>query len=140
MKHLYSKFIALLLMLAVAPMLQAQVDKNQAPKDEDPVYVYVEEQPSFPGGDDAMYAFLAKHIEYPHKALENGITGTVYASFIVQRDGTISDITIRRDIGAGCGAEVVRVIKMMPRWNPGRQKGKPVRCQFILPVKFNLSD
>jgi len=140
MKQFYFKFTSLLLMLVVAPMMQAQVDENQAPKGESEVFVIVEEAPSYPGGEEAMYAFLGKHMEYPRKARENGITGSVYVTFIVEKDGSISNISIKRDIGAGCGAEVVRVIKMMPRWKPGRQKGNPVRCQFTLPVKFNLSN
>jgi hypothetical protein len=72
--------------------------------------------------------------------LENNITGKVYVSFVVETDGSISNPRILRDIGGGCGKEAVRVVKMMPKWTPGKQDGKPVRVQFNLPVAFNIME
>lgn len=100
----------------------------------------VEEEASYPGGYEALMEFLAKNIQYPDKAKKMGVKGRVFATFIVETDGSISDIKIIRDIGYGCGEEVVRVIKLMPKWKPAKQKGKPVRLQFNLPVTFSLNN
>ena len=105
----------------------------------DEIITIVEVSPSYIGGEAAMNKFLAKNLTYPKEALEKNIQGTVYVSFIVEADGSITNTVIKRDIGAGCGEEAVRVIKMMPKWIPGKQRGKTVRTQFILPVSFKLS-
>ena len=107
-------------------------------EEEDPIFLVVETDPQFPGGEKAMQKFLADNIVYPQEAKDNKIEGKVFVSFIVEKDGTISNIKILRDIGGGCGAEVVRVINMMPKWKPGMQKGKPVRVHYNLPVNFSL--
>ena len=85
-----------------------------------------------------MMKFLADNIVYPQQAKDNKIEGRVFVSFVVEKDGSISNIKVLRDIGGGCGAEVVRVVKLMPKWKPGTQKGKPVRVQFNLPVQFTM--
>ncbi len=103
------------------------------------VFTLVEEEPSFIGGSVAMGQFLVKNIQYPAEALEKNVQGTVYVSFIVEPDGTISNPILKRDIGYGCGEEAIRVIKMMPKWKPGKQKGKAVKTQMMLPVSFKLS-
>lgn len=105
---------------------------------EEIVWVAVEEDPEFPGGLDALSQYLADNIQYPALARENGITGKVFVTFVVEKDGRVGQIKILRDIGGGCGAEAVRVVKAMPKWKPGKQSGKPVRTQFNLPVSFNL--
>ena len=105
----------------------------------EPVLI-VPEMPSFPGGDLAMKAYLVKHLKYPAEARELNIQGTVYLSFIVEMDGSISDITILRPIGGGCEEEAVRVVKSMPNWNPGKQNNRAVRVRLSLPVKFVLHD
>ncbi|MCR4829701.1 MAG: energy transducer TonB [Bacteroidales bacterium] len=102
------------------------------------VYTTVEQNPEFPGGEEALYKYLANNIVYPQKARENGITGTVLISFVVEKDGSITLPTIMRNVDGGCGAEALRVVKGMPKWKPGRQGGRPVRTQFILPVSFTL--
>ena len=106
---------------------------------EGPALTIVEQMPIFSGGEEAMYNWLAENIKYPQVAKETGITGTVIVSFIVERDGSISNITIRKDIGGGCGEEAVRVVKLMPKWKPGKQKGAPVRVQYNLPIRFSLN-
>ena len=98
----------------------------------------VEEGPSFPGGMDSLYAWLANNLQYPKIAREHSIEGKVYVTFVVERDGSITYPKILRDIGGGCGEEVLRLVKMMPKWNPSKQRGKTVRVQFNLPVKFQL--
>lgn len=107
----------------------------------DEVFVFPDEDPMFPGGMDSLYAFLKANIQYPEEAKRDSIEGNVFVQFVIEKDGTINPQTIRvlRDIGGGCREEVVRVIKLMPRWIPARQNGKVVRCNYILPVKFELN-
>lgn len=102
------------------------------------IFTVVEESPGFPGGDEKLYEFLAKNMKYPQMARESGIQGIVYVTFVVEPDGSISNVRVLRDIGGGCGEEAIRVVKAMPRWTPGKQRGKAVRVQFNLPVKFTL--
>jgi protein TonB len=104
------------------------------------VYDFVEQIPEFPGGTNALHEYLASNIVYPQMALDSCITGSVYVKFIVRSDGTVSDVTIMRDIGAGCGEEAVRVVSAMPKWLPGKQNGKPVNVYYKLPLKFVLDD
>jgi len=98
-----------------------------------------EEQPEFPGGEDALMYFLARNIKYPIYARENDIQGTVYLSFIIEPDGKITNIKVVQGIGGGCDEEAVRVVSIMPQWKPGKQLNKPVRVQFNLPIRFILS-
>ena len=90
------------------------------------------------GGEKARQKYLANNIQYPAIAQKNNIEGIVYVSFIIETDGTLTDIKIIKGIGAGCDEEVVRVIKNMPKWKPGKQNGKTVRVKINMPVKFSL--
>lgn len=103
------------------------------------IFSVVEESPSYPGGDQARMTYLKDNLKYPQLARESNIDGTVYIEFVVERDGSISKPTIKRDIGGGCGEEALRVVKAMPKWAPGKQRGKAVRTQFVLPIKFILN-
>ena len=114
------------------------VVEQEEEEDEQVIFQVVENDPEFPGGIEAMYKFLAQNIKYPQLARENNITGRVYVTFVVEKDGSVSGVTVLRDIGGGCGAEAVRVVKSMPKWTPGKQRGKAVRVQYNLPVNFNL--
>ena len=105
---------------------------------EEEIFLVVEEDADFPGGLEALSKYLSENIKYPQLAKENNIEGRVFVSFVVEKDGRVGNIKILRDIGGGCGAEAVRVVKSMPRWKPGKQRGKPVRSQFNLPVNFSL--
>ncbi len=105
---------------------------------EDKVFTVVDEQASFPGGETALYKFLGSHIEYPEKAREKGITGIVLVKFVVEKDGRLSNIEIVKGIGGGCDEEVLRVMKTMPPWIPGKVNGKKIRTEFKLPVAFDL--
>jgi TonB family protein len=102
------------------------------------VFTVVEKQPSYPGGQDGYTKFLIANIKYPEEALKKGVTGTVYVSFIVEKNGAVTDVKVLRGIGSGCDEEAARVVKMMPNWNPGENKGVPVAVQYNLPIKFNL--
>jgi protein TonB len=102
------------------------------------IFTVVESMPQVPGGDAARMKFLQENIKYPQMARESGIQGTVYVTFVVEPDGSVSDVRILRGIGGGCDEEAIRVIQKMPNWNAGMQRGKPVRVQFNMPIKFTL--
>lgn len=105
---------------------------------EDEIFQVVEQDPEYPGGVDALYKFIQQNLKYPQLAKENNITGRVFVQFVVEKDGSVSNVKAARDIGGGCGAEAVRVIKSMPKWTPGKQRGKAVRAAYTLPVNFVL--
>ena len=107
-------------------------------KVEEEVFVVVEEQAEFPGGLDSMYAYIVKNLKYPEAAKEKGIEGRVFVQFVIEKDGSISNVKILRGIGGGCEEAAVEMIKNMPKWKPGKQRGKPVRFLFTLPIKFEL--
>ena len=106
--------------------------------DENIIYDVVEENPRFPGGDEALMKWLSDNIKYPSICQEQGIQGRVYAQFVVNKDGSIVDIKIMRSPDPYLSKEAERVLKKMPKWQPGRQRGKPVRVKFTLPVNFRL--
>ena len=121
-------------------------------EDDAEIYVVVEHEPEFPGGLDSLFSFLNKNIRYPEDALKRKIEGKIYTQFIVEKDGSITNAKIIRDIvygneeadslavRLGCGAEVIRVINMMPKWKPASNCGTIVRYQFTLPITFSLSE
>ena len=109
------------------------------PEPEQPqIFRIVEEMPEFPGGTEALYKFIYKNISYPVMAKENNIEGTVYVQFVVNEDGSVAQVEVLRGPGGGLDEEAVKVIKMLPKWKPGKQRGKPVKVYFNVPVKFKL--
>lgn len=112
--------------------------KIVAPPIDTTIYTTVEKMPTFPGGEFKMYEFLAMNIRYPQRARQDGYSGTVYVRFIVEPDGTITNIEVAKGVGGGCSEEAVRVVKMMPKWIPGEAFGKKVRVTYTLPVNFRL--
>jgi len=110
-------------------------DEVEAPQQ---IFTIVEQMPEFPGGEEKLFEYLGKNIKYPSMARENGITGTVYVTFVVEGNGEISDVKKLRGIGGGCDEEAMRVVKAMPSWRAGKQNGKSVRVQYNLPIKFTL--
>lgn len=118
--------------LSISVFAQLPDNKNAA--------VYVEQMPEFPGGQDSLISFLSQNIKYPAKAITDSLEGKVVAKFIVNTNGSISDVKILYDIGGGCGDEVVRVIMLMPKWNAGKQNGRTVAVYYNLPVAFYLDD
>ncbi len=111
-------------------------DVNKQAKEE--VFTFAEEMPSFPGGDGALYGFLAQNIAYPEIAKRAGVEGQVIVTFTVSKTGQISSPRVARGIGGGCDEEALRVVMMMPRWNPGKQNGQPVNVQVTVPIRFQL--
>lgn len=109
--------------------------------DADGPLTFVERMPEFPGGEAALAKYLAKNIRYPHLAQENGIQGTIFIQFVVNRDGTISQVKTNGAVkGGGLEEEAIRVVGKMPNWKPGKQNGQLVAVYFNLPVSFRLSD
>lgn len=150
--------------LLFGSLLSAQINEDAPPPPPPPpppgvyqeVFVVVEEMPLFPGcedlegsrkeiqkcSDEKMVRFVAENIKYPHEARKSGVQGKCIVSFIVEKDGSVGHVVLKRDIGAGCGDESVRVVELMNEqgivWTPGKQRGKKVRVQYTLPVDFKL--
>ena len=109
-------------------------------KTSDEIFDVVEELPEYPGGLEAMYKFLNDNMKYPKKARKKRIQGKVYVQFVVDRDGSITNVEVLRGIGYGCDAEAVRVVKLMPKWKSGKQRGKFVKVRYKLPITFKLTE
>lgn len=107
-------------------------------REESVVFFIVEDMPEFPGGDAAMHNYLKQNIQYPPEARENGIQGRVYVSFVIDTDGSIVDVRVVRSISPSLDAEAIRIVKSMPRWKPGRQRGKAVQVSYTVPINFML--
>lgn len=106
---------------------------------DDGAYLMVDQMPTYPGGENAMMKFLANNVRYPSVAVKNNMKGTVFVQFNINPDGAISNVTtVNKEIGGGLEEEAMRVVKKMPNWNPGRDKGEAVRVRFVLPVRFML--
>jgi len=103
------------------------------------VYQSVEERPQYPGGEKGLKKYLSDNLIYPEVAKENGIQGTVTVLFIVNEDGSVSDVKIQKGIGGGCDQEALRIVKEMRKWKPGKQGGQPVRVYQALPITFKLN-
>lgn len=129
-------------LLAVVLLLNcgAVAAQNDSVDRESMIFYPFPVDPEFPGGIDSLYVYLCHNLSYPAEAHEQGLTGKVYVSFVVERDGSVADVKILKDIGGGCGEAVVEAVKNMPRWTPGRIGGKPAPVTFTLPVYFNLDE
>ncbi len=131
------------------------IDTELDPEDKIPVFEFepddievVEEapitlaevMPSFPGGFEAFYKFISTKIKYPSQARRMGIEGKVYLQFVVEKDGSIGKLIVAKGVGAGLDEESLRVMNMVPNFNPGKQRGKPVRVRMTIPINFRLSN
>jgi protein TonB len=114
-------------------------EDQQIVGEEGQVFLSAEQMPEFPGGEKEMMAYLYENVKYPQMARETGIQGTVFVKFVVEKNGSVSRVEVLRGIGGGCDEEAVRVILSMPKWNPGKQNGLPVRVFFNIPLKFKLN-
>ena len=114
------------------------VEVEEEDVQEQEIFQIVEEMPAYPGGDVKLMEFVAKNIKYPQIARETGIQGRVFVGFVVEPDGSVSNVKVLRGIGGGCDEEAMRVVKSMPKWKPGKQRGKAVRVSYMLPVNFKL--
>lgn len=104
----------------------------------EPVFTVVENMPQFPGGEAARFKYMMENVIYPETAKEQGIQGTVYVSFIVEKDGSITNTKVKRGVEKSLDKEALRVVSTMPKWSPGTQEGKSVRVQFNMPISFKL--
>jgi protein TonB len=119
----------------VAPIIQAEEEEEE---EEAQVFFIVEEMPEFPGGELALRKFIGNSIKYPVIAQENGIQGKVYVTFVVNRDGAVSGARIARGVDPSLDKEALRVVNGLPKWKPGKQRGKPVRVSYTVPINFVL--
>lgn len=106
--------------------------------EETKIFTVVEQMPMFPGGDGALMGYLRDNIHYPTVAAENGVQGRVVVGFVVERDGSITDVNILRGVDPSLDREAMRVVKSMPKWTPGKQNGSAVRVKYQVPVSFRL--
>ena len=106
--------------------------------EETKIFTVVEQMPMFPGGDPALMRYLSSNIHYPTVAAENGVQGRVVVGFVVERDGSITDVNVLRSVDPSLDREAMRVVKSMPRWQPGKQNGSAVRVKYQVPVSFRL--
>jgi len=113
---------------------------SEKSKMEGEIFTVVEDQPTFKGGMQALSDHLASNLQYPAQARQQGIEGRVFVQFVVEKDGSLSNVTSVKGIGGGCDEEAVRVLKESPKWKPGKQRGKPVKVRMILPITFNLGE
>ena len=121
--------------VVIAAPVEAPVEEEE----EEVVFVVVESMPEFPGGQQALFKYLSENVKYPVIAQENGIQGRVICQFVVNKDGSIVDVEVVRSGGdPSLDKEAVRVIKSMPKWKPGKQRGKAVRVKYTVPVNFKL--
>jgi protein TonB len=119
----------------VAPAAAIQEEEEESAQQ---IFTVVEEMPAFPGGESELVKYLAGSIRYPVIAQENGIQGRVTCAFVVNRDGSVVDAEVLRGVDPSLDKEALRVIGLMPKWSPGKQRGKPVRVKYIVPVTFRL--
>ena len=128
--------------IAEAPPAEpvTEVVKATEIEEDNTAFIHVEMNPSFVGGTAEMYKFLSKNLKYPAQAQRQNIQGKVFLSFIVEKDGSITDVQVAKGIGFGCDEEASKAVKLMPKWIAGKQNGRNVRVRFTIPVIFKLED
>ena len=107
---------------------------------EEDLYINVDKWATFPGGNMKAAAFITENIKYPEDAVSNGVQGRVYVKFVVEKDGSISDVEVVRSVHPLLDAEAVHVVKLMPKWKPAENRGMPVRSVYTLPLSFRITD
>ncbi len=124
--------------IGVSSTLPISTSVSQQADEKMVLFTEVEKKPSFPGGDAEMYKYLATAISYPTEAAEEGVSGRVIVSFIIEKDGTITNVKVTRGKHPALDKEAVRVVSKMPKWIPGMIENKPVRVSYLLPINFHL--
>lgn len=120
----------------VFEQLDLEVEEEKAEE----IFTIVEQQPEPPGGFSAFYTYVGQNLKYPKLALRSNIQGRVYIQFVVEKDGSLTDIKTMKGIGGGCDEEACRIIGNAPKWKPGKQRGQPVRVKMIIPIHFRLEE
>ena len=136
MKKLFLLAVAALLSFPV--LAQTDIVKTDTVGAEDMVFLQVDVEPEFPGGLDSLFRFIWQNTQYPQKAVRNNITGKVYVTFVIEKDGSVSNVEVLRGVHKLLDKEAVRVTKLLPRWSPAMENGRPVRFRFNLPYVFVL--
>ena len=124
---------------SMLPINYKIIEQPQAPPVDTTQYVIVERMPAFPGGEEELLDFIGTNIRYPEEAKKKGIYGKVFVGFVVEPDGSVSNVKVLRGIGGGCDEEAVRVVQMMPNWIPGEAFGEKVRVSYMIPINFRLT-
>lgn len=132
------KKMILLSLMAVLGLMTANAQKTVVSQSNQNVYDQVEEMPEFPGGMPALIEFLQTNIKYPEDAIKQDVGGRVMVMFVVETNGSISNVRVARKVFPSLDKEAVRVVKAMPKWKPGKEKGRPVRVNYTLPVVFSV--
>ena len=125
-------------LLAFVVLLSTTLFGQTDGKNEETIFTSAEVMPEYPGGEQAMMNYVATNVKYPQAAIDKNISGRVMVGFVVEKDGSITDVQVVKGIGGGCNEEAVRVVKAMPKWKPGKEKGKAVRVHYLLPITFKL--
>lgn len=133
------KNVSLKVALMMLVLLFSFMTSTAQTKKNDMAYDVVEVMPQYPGGQIAMMKYIMENIKYPKQAMKEGIQGRVTVSFIVEKDGRVSNVRLLRSVQSALDKEAIRVVKSMPKWTPGKHNGKPVRVRFNLPVMFKLN-
>jgi len=135
------KYFFLVLALTFSALSFSQkIDSLSKPKSTEPVYRVVQVMPEYPGGKDSLTAFIKANQKYPRAARENSKQGTVVIEFVIDTDGSLTDIKVKTSIYPKLDEEALRIVKLMPKFSPGKQTGKPVRVMQSLPIVFKLPD
>ena len=137
------KLLGLLLLSCISLGALAQTETpadTASTEEEEEVFPaqMLERRPEFPGGDAAFYKYLGQNIRYPKEARRNKTEGKVYVVFVIDKDGSVTDVSVHKGIGDGCDEEAMRVIKEMPHWSAGLQRNRPVRTRMMVPITFKL--
>ncbi|HYG15810.1 MAG TPA: energy transducer TonB [Bacteroidia bacterium] len=127
----------LFILTFLLPLFAAAQTDSTSKNDDDIVFDVVEEAPSYPGGQDSMMSFIRNNVVYPDSAIKKGLQGKVYVRFIVEKDGTVSNLKAIKEFDKDCTDEAMRVVRLM-KWNPGKQRGKAQRVWMVIPFTFKL--
>jgi len=115
-------------------------DSKAVTEDSNEIFTAVENSAEYPGGIEKFYSYLSTNIRYPGVARENNVQGKVFLTFVVEKDGSLTDIKVLRSLGSGCDEEAMRVVKASKKWKPGMQNGRAVRQQYTVPIAFTLAE
>ncbi|MDY6241316.1 MAG: energy transducer TonB [Prevotella sp.] len=139
-KQIFLTMMASVLMLSSSVNLMATTPENNPTEDkQERVFDVVEVMPQYPGGIPQMMKFIISNIKYPKDAIKKGMQGAVVVQFVVEPDGSVSNVHVVRSVFPSLDTEAVRMVKAMPKWSPGMQNGKPVRVRFNVPIRFSLN-
>lgn len=118
--------------------IEQQMETDLEDEIAEEIFTIVEQKPEPNGGFNVFYEFVSKNMKYPPMASRSGIEGRVYIEFVVDKDGSLTDLKVIKGIGGGCDEEALRILGKAPKWNPGKQRGRPVKVRMVLPILFRL--